>query len=206
MSSSIASKPSALPMLKILIFSALMLTAAIFLWNAGAFYPHQVHRKEYHALLVHLDPENDEATPYSAKQQRTRVQKEIWFLKKGQPLKFCIQSAKSELILDHHDELTEVVEHMHDVKCFQQEELGDGNQTIRYMEAETADYYYQQEKLVAKNVKVLRYTLPGHELLLTLEGYKPLMKGHAESIEFIWKGNELRFSAEKLKATVQNDL
>lgn len=128
-------------------------------WQWGLFTPHQDHMNEYQALLIHIDPSaTAEVVPYSAKQQREHVVKEIWSFKNNTPLKMSLRSARSELVLDHHDEITEVVEYMQHVECCLQEERQDDgqDQIIDHMDAESATYHYQQEKLAAKKVRISR--------------------------------------------------
>lgn len=74
-------------------------------------------------------------------------------------------------------------------------------QRIRYMEADTATYHYKNDKLVANEVKINRYSLPGHALIESVEGLKPVMQGIAKQVEFSLMGKDLNFKAHHLKAT-----
>jgi hypothetical protein len=202
-----------------------------------------LEHKEYWELMAKADPKKSEATaiPYTATQQHRQAHKDFWFMKNGQRLQLRLRSADTELVLDHHDEQTEVLEHMRDVKCFLQEELyyvlPDGSeaiqqpdgqitlrhheknqiltqisdisqlkpmQIIRYMEADTATYYYQTDHFIAEHVKVSRFAAPGHALLESINGLKPMMSGIAQSVEFSLVGKDLNFTAYQLKATLHS--
>lgn len=192
---------------------------------------------EYWKLMANADPAHSEApsSPYTAKQQHRQAHKDIWYNQKGQRLHMSLHSADTELVLDHHDNTTEVVEHMYGVKCYMQEELyyelpdgrevvyradgqlrlrrGDSDavilandkelkprQIIRYMEAATAAYYYNGDRFVADQVHISQFSAPGHVLIESIAGLKPLMSGLAKSAEFSLVGNDLNFTAHHLKA------
>ena len=111
------------------------------------------------------------------------------------------------MVLEHQAEGNYLIEKMNDVKCWMQEELsiveGKPFQLLRYLEADSATYFYKNDEVVASDVKIYRYTVPGHELPLKLEGVKPSMKGHAEAVQFSMAGKEIQFKAQKLKATLE---
>lgn len=197
-------------------------------------------RQEYWTLMKQADPTllNSSSTPYTAKQQHHRVRKDIWFLQDSQRLKLRLASANAELVLDHHDNQTEVIEKMEDVVCCIQEELyyvmPNGNeikklpnglfmkrkgdpynpddlvivesanltpkQVIRYLEAKTASYYYQGNRVIAYDVKLSQFIAPGHLLLETWKNLKPTLTGTASSVEFSVAGKDLNFNAENMKA------
>lgn len=81
-------------------------------------------RKEYVALRERTDPSYAETkAPYIAKQQHRRAHKELWYTDRNQRLQLRLYSADTELILDHHDKQTDIIEKMQDVICYMQEEL-----------------------------------------------------------------------------------
>lgn len=189
---------------------------------------------EYWKLMSKADPSHSEApsTPYTAKQQHRQAHKDIWYNQKEQRLHMSLRSADTELILDHHDNTTEVIEQMYDVKCCMQEELyyllpdgreveyrTDGQlrlrngsdlvvdpkglkpmQTIRYLEAAEAAYHYNGDRFVAEQVRISQFIAPGHQLVHSVKGLKPIMSGIARSAEFSLVGNDLNFTAHQLKA------
>lgn len=176
--------------------------------------------------------------PYSAKQHRTNTQKDIFFNENNERLRMKLSCDDSVLVLDHHGETTEIIEHMKNVKCYMQEELyyllPDGReakrqpngrflikredpakesswisenthgikpmQIIRYFESDTGAFYYKTDRFVADNVKVTRFSTPGHILEDLSSNKKLLMSGNADSVEFSLLGKELNFKAYRLKA------
>ena len=86
-------------------------------------------------------------------------------------------------------------------------EVSEGNsqlnpvQRIRYIEADHATYYVSAGLLVANEVHLSQYVLPGHKLVLSVEGKTPIMKGRAESLEISLLSKGLTFNAKKMTAT-----
>lgn len=223
-----------------LLSSLIVLIGALIYAYFALFSIGESDRKEYWVLMAQTDPHLSQ-TPYTAKQHHHRVHKDIWFTKAGQRMQVRIYSADTELVLDRQDQQTEVVEKMHGVTCYMQEELyfvlpdgreviklEDGTlklrgsdpqktgslatieqtelkplQIIRYLEADTASYYYQTDRFLADDVKVSRFITEGHTLVESLDGLKPLMDGIASSVEFSLVGDDLLFTAQQLKATIR---
>lgn len=81
--------------------------------------------REYRELLQASDAKHAESAsqPYSAAQQHRKAQKDIWYTSTGQRLHAQISSADTELVLDHHDHQTAIIEDMHDVICYMQEAI-----------------------------------------------------------------------------------
>lgn len=73
-------------------------------------------------------------------------------------------------------------------------------QKLRFLEADKAVYYYKTNSFVAKEVKLQRFVVEGHELLQNIEGFEPTMKGVAQAVEFTLAGKDLNFRAHHLKA------
>lgn len=74
-------------------------------------------------------------------------------------------------------------------------------QKIRYIESDNATFYLNTGLLVAHEVHLSQYVLPGHKLILSIEGKTPLMKGRAESLEISLLSKGLTFNAKKMTAT-----
>lgn len=199
-------------------------------------------RHEYKKLMQVSNPtivEDSTKTPYTARQKRAGIQKDVFFNQGNHRLHLRILSEHAELVLDQREEATEIVEHMHGVKCLMQEDVyyllpdgreadlfadtdllvsrgGEGTespskmpllgshakpmQVIRYLEAETASYFYKSDRFVAENVLVARYVVPGHLLVESIEGMKPVMMGSATSAAFSLAGKNPDFKARRLKA------
>lgn len=73
-------------------------------------------------------------------------------------------------------------------------------QIIRHMQADSASYFYKNDKLVANHVTISRFVVPGHELVVSLDNGTPLMSGIAESMECTLDGGDPQFHATQFKA------
>lgn len=194
--------------------------------------------RDYWAVMEASDSShgNEVVLPYTAKQQRHHIHKHLWINSAEENKEIAVRSEDAELVLDRHDEDTEVIEHMRNVQCYMQEELyyslsdgrevvkkpngsfygrdgdpidvGDGPllpmQIIRYMEADAASYYYKSDQLIAEQVTLSRYAIPGHELVESLENMTPLMTGVAQSIECTLDGQDPQFKAHQIKAILHH--
>lgn len=224
----------------ILIISLLVALLALFFAHLGRVTKNVA--MEYNQLMTEAESSHSamQDTPYTARQERQRVQKDMFFHRGGQRLHILLTAADAQLVLDHQDAHTYVVEQMQQVKCLMQEELyyllPDGREAlpqangqlllrsadekdpaswlpldapglkpmavIRCIDADEAEYYYKDDRFVAHAVKITRYAVPGHQLLMNNQT-KLLMKGTAEKVEFSLKGKEkdLNFKAHHLKST-----
>lgn len=194
------------------------LGAGFVYWNYQS-----IDRDEYRKLLERSNPVNGkvEVTPYQAKQEREEVQKEIIFNRNGNRLLVRMVSDYAEMLLNHTSESNELVESMHPVKIFMQEELfyikPDGSKTpsqsadtrevqiIRYVEADEARYYYKSDRLIASGVKMSRFVIPGHQLVTSLDGMHPTMIGNARTVDLNPKENSLNLKAEQFQASFINE-
>lgn len=222
-----------------LVFAATSALSLFFL-----FYPTDKDYLEYRALVSKANPTNSNVptTPYKATQRRKNTQKDVMFIQGSDQLHLSLNSLEADVILDHRNESTELIEKMRGVTCLMQEELfyilpdgrevikhangklllrqGDFDrpsswinpafvelkpmQRIRYLEAEAATYYYKSEQLVAEQVKIFRYTMPGHKIPTSFLNKKLEMKGVARSVQFSLSGGELNFKARNFKASFYN--
>lgn len=73
-------------------------------------------------------------------------------------------------------------------------------QVVRFVEADTAFYYYKNDKFIADNVNVSRYVAPGHTIEQASKKLQPIMSGVAAWVEFNLEGKEVNFKAYQLKA------
>lgn len=73
-------------------------------------------------------------------------------------------------------------------------------QLLRVFSGQRGTFSFAEEKLVAEEVLLARYALPGTELPAEIRGMKPEMKGVAESAELTF-GEGFRFTARHVKAT-----
>ncbi|MBA3816657.1 MAG: hypothetical protein H0X29_09115 [Parachlamydiaceae bacterium] len=120
----------------------------------------------YHKLMQSQD---DLGNNYTSRQRREGVEKDFFFSENGQRLQMRLQSARTELALDHHDDQTEVVEQMHDVVCCIQEELfyklsdgrealkqEDGRLLIKHADPKEANSWIISMDASAKPMQVIR--------------------------------------------------
>jgi hypothetical protein len=147
----------------------------------------------------------DNDTPsFQAQQHRYGVTKHVFFMKGNDRLQAYISSASSILTLNHENERTEMVEHFTGLKCSIQETLLHHaiapQQMVRSLEAAKGMYYYKTEELVAEQVKLSRYKIPGHELIKTFEKYTPFMSGMAKQIKLSLSHKDPAFKAESFQA------
>lgn len=125
---------------------------------------------DYQELLFKSNAANtkEPASPYKAKQLRTRVQRDFFFGVAEDRLHGCLKSKASEIHVDHQDGLTEIIETMDEIVCLLQEKLffeeGIPFQQILRIEADKGQYRYQTGQLKAEGIKIYRYRMPGHSL------------------------------------------
>lgn len=94
--------------------------------------------REYWDIMAESDParvKNAAETPYTAKQSRLSVHKHMWVNSCEGPLEISVRSEEAELVLDRKEASTEIIENMHNVQCYMQEELfyalPDGSEAVR---------------------------------------------------------------------------
>lgn len=189
---------------KELLIALCVLAAISFLvaWNL-AWVDEEAHLAYRQLVELGAAPKND--TSYTAKQKREGVYKHVVF-KNG--LELALKSKRSQFVYERNEGSAQLVEKMEHVTCFMQEEVGYDEQkkpiqVVRYMEADQADYFYKTEEFKASNVKMLRYTVAGHDLPTHFAGLKPTMRGTAESVQFFLSGSDLNFKADKLKLAME---
>lgn len=174
----------------------------------------------YHELMVNTGAKEEvKNSPYSIRQERKNVQKDILFIEDEKRMQLKIIASDAELVLDHHDNETEIVEQMRGVCCDMQEELyyllpnGDKTnyahdnlqlkemQRVSRMRASHGTYHYKSDLFRAKNVEIEKFIASGHDFA-TLLSVKKLMTGIADFAQFSLDGKRLEFQADKLKATL----
>lgn len=110
-----------------------------------------------------------QTTPYSSKQQRLKVQKDVLFAQGQDRLQLRLNAEDSQLVLDH-DKDTEIIEHMNGVTCMMQEQvywvLPDGREAtlqsngkllIRNADPEEEISWLPKEAKGLKPMQVIRY-------------------------------------------------
>lgn len=190
------------------IFSALIFILGLIYLYFSLWIVTPANEIEYKDLMENTNTkvESSAKTSYVAKQLRINMQKQIFYQEGSQRLEMQIFASKAELVFDHQDDTTSIVEEMQDVRCFIQEALfvvqpkDHTMQRILYLEAVNARYDYKSERIIAEKVKLSRYVLPGSTLIVSIEGLVPTMAGEAESAEFDLAGGTLHFKASHFKA------
>lgn len=76
-------------------------------------------------------------------------------------------------------------------------------QIVRFLQAEKGAYFYKSDRCRAEDVWIERFVLAGHELDLTkIKTGRLVLKGHADTVEFIMAGDDPKFSAQHFKAEI----
>lgn len=146
---------------------------------------------------LHEPPET--ASFFSAKQSREGVVKTL-ILSQGEERKLGILKARSsQLVYEKEKGKTGLVEDMEDAELIYQEELlPEKKQLVMKLNAKSAKYDYQREKLIAKDAILTRYEAPGHQFPEELKD--PYFEGTAEQAALEFKKNPY-MKAYKLKAS-----
>lgn len=154
--------------------------------------------------LVDSPKASTQKPSYETRQQRVGVGKDFFYVKGSDRLHLRLRSESSELDVDYNEGQMEVVEHFHKVRCLMQESLLAGSsseQIIRVVDAENATYRYQTGQLVADDVKIARYRMPGHQLSNEFSRGFLLMKGDADFVTFSLGGKDVNLHAKTLNAS-----
>lgn len=189
----------------------LLIFLAATIYSAWIF--HSPNSRDYHKyqkLMAYTDSVKPVQTQSLAKQQRHHVQKQFIFNQGGQRLQWRIDSAESEIFMDHKGHSIEFVERMKGLFCVMQEKKSDivvdsmknFYQIIRCIEAKEAIYRYKDKELMAEQVELTRYRIPDHQWVSSLKPYTPIMQGHAQSIQLTLSKEPL-FKAQGFQAVFQ---
>ncbi len=128
----------------------------------------------------------------------------------------ALESAKSDVSLIQNGNSVEFVEQLYEMVCTMQEKINDVANSSAAQEAPDADYYqlirrieakkaiyrYKHRYLVADQVKLTRYRLPGKYWIENLSSCKPFMEGQAQSIQLTFSKEPL-FKAQGFQAIFQ---
>lgn len=88
-------------------------------------FPNATDKSDYNALVRAAETRRSEEplSPYIARQYRTSVRKDILFTEKEGRIQLKLLSTDTELVFDQNEEKLQIIENMHDVHCYMQEEL-----------------------------------------------------------------------------------
>ena len=137
--------------------------------------------------------EGEEQQAQTSNQHRLNLQKDVLFFEKGQRLQLRVFSDSADIDFERSRGRTAVIEHLKNAVCYLQEgifSLPEGNsdhplQRVLFLQADTATYHYQNELLIAENVKISRYLAPGHSLDQASTRLGPSMSGKAGHVELL---------------------
>ncbi len=150
----------------------LLLPAIIFGVFKLVFWINQDTLKTYQQLMTDTGLKKDDLkkTPYQISQHRFNVQKDIRFIKNENPMQLRLLADNAQMIFDHHDFKTEMIEHMNLVVCCMQEELyyilpsgeevifsDDGKLVLRNQNENNEKRIISKEKDRLKPMQIMRF-------------------------------------------------
>lgn len=169
----------------------------------------------YYVAVRNISDENihkwtppKEITSYPTKQIRTGVQKDLWISDNGLRLHHQILSPQSILTAYPKGESFELVEDMHEMKCYLQEHIEPGEkhmQQIRFIKSHSGTYRYSDQYFHAQQVFLALFKIPGNTLDTHLDFDTALLKGVAEKVSLSLAENSPNFHAEKFKAYIHSN-
>lgn len=188
--------------------------ALIFAWLASAlicvwvFYtPSEEAQKQYRFLMGQFGEAKGknqvEARPIQ--QIRDQVSKQIFYHKDGHRLQCRLTSEHSDLIFQSKENGGELVECFKGIHCLMQEKLIEEpnnllKQSLRFLKAKEAFYFYKSGQLEADGVNIAHYLAPGLTWPSSLDSLTPSFQGEAENIQFSLFNKESALKAHKLQA------
>jgi hypothetical protein len=177
-----------------------LLAVFILLWGFLNFFPDA--QVAYQRLMNFSDEVAKEQLKEEARltqQTREQVSKQILYKKDLHRLQSRLVSQSSELIFAKKEQGGELVEHFKEVYCVMQEKFIDSenesdpmslsqnglqlNQYVRSLKAQDAIYAYKTGQLVAEEVEVAHYVIPGLLWPFSLEAFHPLIQGQAQKLQ-----------------------
>lgn len=146
-------------------------------------------------------------------QKRSQVCKDIWFSNEGsERLHYRIESAASSLNLQPVQNKFEVIEQLHDMRCWMQDKVisaagsqGTTQQT-RYFTANEGVYNFLSQSLLASQATLSLYRLSGEHLpeIGHLPSANPFLSGKAEEIRMLVSGKSPMFQANNFQASMNS--
>ncbi len=175
---------------------------------AYAFYRFQEASPEdrrAYALLVEDASGNDQPTSHRIKQKRSEVSKDLHLTKNGQRLHAHLEGEEADLHLEKDGDQIVLVERLSPVKCILQERLYPeiSQQSVVWFDAAKAQLNYRTHELIAENVNLKRFLIPGTKLPHAVPGNPPMMEGTAKSMNLSMEGKDPIILASHFKGTMQ---
>lgn len=145
----------------------------------------------YRHLLTQWEHAASGALPESTQQLREGVRKDIWLAQEEGPrLHWRLEADHSQLSLASN-QLTDIVEHLHQLRCWMQEK-----EQVRCIEAAQGEYQYATQQFHATDVILSLFRANTFAAPLP----HPFLKGIAQQVHFSVSGNTPRFEAHQFKA------
>jgi hypothetical protein len=143
----------------------------------------------------------------STHQVREEVRKDLYVAQSdaSSRLHYQIKSKKSLLTLVPSGRHFDITENLEGVVCAMQDKLYASGQApmqqMRYFEADHGVYRYTSQQLVAQDVSLSLFRIPGHELPPAIDPRLAFLKGIAQDVSFSIAGNTPQFQAKHFKAS-----
>ncbi len=131
-------------------------------------------------------------------QMRYAIDREIWYVKDGQRYHVILTSRDSELFFVRQDLENALRETMQDVRCVLQEKFTEEMQQVKIIYAEKAVYDYVKEELIAENVHMEEYELPGRTISSAPPSTAPLSRTCSPQVRVSFKPTGIQIQTDKL--------
>ncbi len=180
--------------------------------------------------LVESSQLNQEPIAKTTTHVRRDLQKDIYLNRSAWPEQFRLKSRDARILLVARGSHHHVVEHLEQVCCWYQEDLfyrfADGStfsirdplgsslipvaaalhaeprQRLLYLEADLAVYNYQLQNFIAKDARLWRYELSGHQLDENVDKQRSLFSGVADQVDITFGERGVLFQADGFKASL----
>lgn len=135
--------------------------------------PSAKQEEAYRQLMSRAENSRKESktTPYNAKQERTGILKQVFFMEGANRQQLKLFATEAQLVFDHRsNEQTEIVENMKNVKCLMQEELFyqlpdgreavaqlDGRLLIKHEDPKDPESWLAKDTPGLKPMQIVRY-------------------------------------------------
>jgi hypothetical protein len=144
-------------------------------------------------------------------QKRQGVRKDIWLTQVDKTRNHTrIDSLTSTLTLLPKENKLDIMENLHDLKCWMQDKLYIAEKTpmqqMRFFEAGEGSYQYTTGEFLAEAVTLSLFRIPGHQLPPHIDTKAAFLHGIAKDVSFSVAGKSTQFQAESFKATLNPEV
>lgn len=185
----------------------ILFCALILLWGVVFGWVRETDIQAYRSEQRRKEDLSMKSVAKTAQQNRKGVTKEIYLTQEsGLQLHYRVQSDSSTLTLKPEGSRFNLIEQLHQMRCWMQEKLENTEkgytQQLRYLEAEEGIYRYTSQQFLAQTVTLSLYHLPGRILPREKHPGTPFLSGVAQDIRFAVAGKSPQFQAENFKASL----